>query len=119
MRTVEAELEQFAMDARRAPEQVGQAHVPDQLTDLQGNFRSSTAASGFPTPERSKSSTVPTNHGLGPDDGKRVYNVWNEPIQPNEHPSIETAESKSLGGIAPQDIDLLPQDQDFRFKPRS
>jgi len=27
----------------------------------------------------------------------------------NEHPSIESAENKSLGGIAPQPIDLLPE----------
>src|SRR5437016_9036099 len=75
--------------------------------------------SGFPTPERAKSSTVPTNHSLGPDDGQRVYNARNEAIQPNQHPSVESAESKSLRGIAPQHIDLLPENQDFRLKPRS
>jgi len=31
---VDAEFEQFAMDAGRAPERVGHAHVPDQPTDL-------------------------------------------------------------------------------------
>jgi hypothetical protein len=101
-------------DAGRAPERVGQAHVPDQPTDLQRDARSPAAPPGFPTPERSKSSTVPTNDGLRPDDGQRVYNARNEAIQPNEYQSVEGPEIKSLWGIAPQHIDLLPENQDFR-----
>jgi hypothetical protein len=62
---------------------------------------------------------VPTNHGLGSDDGQRVDNARNEAIQRNEHQSVEIAESKSLRGLAPQHIELLPEDQDFRLKPRS
>ena len=31
---LDAELEQFAVDAGRAPERVGQAHLADQITDL-------------------------------------------------------------------------------------
>ena len=45
---------------------------PDQPTDLQRDARSPTAPSGFPTPEGSKPSPVPTNHGLRPDDGPRI-----------------------------------------------
>jgi hypothetical protein len=107
------------MDARRAPEWIGQAHVPDQIADVQRDLRSPTAPPGSPTPERSKSSTVPPNHGLGPDDGQRVYNARNEAVQPDEHQSVESAENKSLGGIPSQHINLLPENQDFRFKPRS
>src|SRR5882757_6723047 len=116
---IDAELEQFAVDARRAPERVGQAHFPDQPTDLQRDARSPAAPSGFPTPEQSKSSPVPTNHGLRPDDGQRVYNARSEAIQPNEHQSVEGPENKSLRGIAPQHIDLLPESHDFRLKPHS
>jgi hypothetical protein len=61
---------------------------------------------------------VPTNHGLGPDDGQCVYNARSEAKQPNEHQAVESAENKSLPGFASQHIDLLPEDQDFRFKPR-
>ena len=112
----DAELEPFAMDARRTLELVGHAHVPDQLTDLQRDLWPSTASSGFPTPERSKSSTVRASHGLGPDDGQRIYNARNEAIQPSEHQSVESAENKSLRRSAPQHIDLLPENQDFRLK---
>jgi hypothetical protein len=62
---------------------------------------------------------VPTNHGLWPDESQRVENVRNKAIEPNEHQSVESAENKSLAGIAPQHIDLMAQNQDFRFKPRS
>src|SRR3989304_1241512 len=89
---LDAELEQFAVDAGRAPERVGQAHLMDQLTDLQRDARSPAAPPGFPAPERSKSSTVPTNHRLGPADGQCVYNARNEAIQPNEHQSIGSPE---------------------------
>src|SRR5260221_1071666 len=116
---VDGELEQFAGDGGCAPGRVGQAHVPDQLTDLQRDSRSPAAPSGLPAPEQSKSSTVPANHGLGPDDGQRVYSARNEAIQPNEDQSVESAEHKSLPGSAPQHIDLLPENQDFRLKPSS
>src|SRR3954453_15379536 len=99
------------MNARRTPEQVGQAHVADQLADPQRDSRSPAAPSRFPTPERSKASPVPTNDSLGLDDGQRVYNARNQAIQPNKQPSVESAEFKSLRGIALQHIDLLPEHQ--------
>src|SRR5258707_15776804 len=43
----------------------------------------------------------------------------NEAIQPNEDQSVKTAENKSLPVSAPQHIDLLPENQDFRLKPSS
>jgi hypothetical protein len=93
---IDAKLEQFAVDAGCTPERVSQAHVPDQLTDLHRHSRSPAAPSGFPAPERSKSSTVPANHGLELDDGQRIYNARNETPKPNKHQTVEIAESKSL-----------------------
>src|SRR5215813_323798 len=108
-------LEQFAVDAGRTPERVGYAHIPNQLTDVPRNSRPPAAPPGSPTPKRPKSSAVPANHSLGPDDGQRVYDSRNEAIQPNEHQSVESSEGKSLWGIAPQHIDLLPEDQYHRL----
>src|SRR6266403_5635325 len=71
------------MDAGCTPERVGQVHVPDQPTDLQRHPRSPAAPPRFPTPKGSKSSPGPTNHGLGPDNGQRVYNSRNEAISTN------------------------------------
>ena len=107
------------MDAGCTPERVGQVHVSDQPTDLQRHPRSPAAPPRFPTPKGSKSSPVPTNRGLGPDDGQRIYCARNEAIKTNEHHSVETAKSQSLRGFAPQHIDLLPENQNLRLKPRS
>jgi hypothetical protein len=52
------------------------------------------------------------------DDGQRIQNTGSEVIQSNEHQSVESPENRSLRGFAPQHIDLLPENQDFRFKPR-
>jgi hypothetical protein len=61
---------------------------------------------------------VPTNHGLAPDDSQRIQNTGSEAIQPNEHQSVEAPENRSRRGIAAQHIYLLPENQDFRLKPR-
>src|SRR5215813_10066175 len=113
---IDTKLEQFAVDAGRTPERVGYAHIPNQLTDLRRNPRPSAAPPGSPTPKRSKSSAVPANHGLGPDDCQCVYDSRNEAIQPNEHQSVEGSEGKSLWGVAPQHIELLPENQNLRLK---
>jgi hypothetical protein len=62
---------------------------------------------------------VSTNLRLGLDDRQRVDNTWNQAIQPDEHQSVDIAENNSLRAFAPQHIDLLPENQDFRLKPRS
>jgi len=62
---------------------------------------------------------VPANHGLGPDDGQRVYCARNETPKSDKHQTVEIAETTFLRGFAPQHIDLLPENQDLRFKARS
>ena len=50
---VDASLSSSPWSAGRAPERVRKAHVPDQLTEMKRDARSSAAPPGFPTPERS------------------------------------------------------------------
>src|SRR5262245_35924593 len=59
-----AELEEFAMDPRSAPERVGEAHVADQLTDFERHFWSPTARARLPSPEQPKSGPMPSDDGL-------------------------------------------------------
>jgi hypothetical protein len=42
---IDAELEQFPMDARGAPKWIGQAHLPNELADVQRDLRPATARS--------------------------------------------------------------------------
>jgi hypothetical protein len=46
----DAQLEQFAMNARRAPERVGDADVADKLADFSCGLRPSTWTARFPAP---------------------------------------------------------------------
>jgi len=79
------------------------------------------------TSQSSSSLTIPTCGGMmtrfGTSQiipGRVEFSVatGSEAIQPNQHQSVEGPENRSLRGIAPQHIDLLPENQDFRLKPR-
>ena len=52
------------MDPGSAPQRVGQAHVADQLANFEWHLRSAAATSRLPSPERTKTSTMPTNNSL-------------------------------------------------------
>ena len=47
---LDAELEEFAMDPRRSPQRIGNAHLADKLADLQRNRWPATPRSRFPAP---------------------------------------------------------------------
>ena len=65
---LKAELEQLAMDARRAPQRIFNAHPPDQRAQVRVDLRPASKGAGFPTPIPAEAGTMPTHEGLGPDD---------------------------------------------------
>src|ERR1700681_340796 len=66
---VDAEFEQFAMDAGRAPERILAAHFADQFPHVFRDRRSAQlAATDFPCPEQPEALAVPGNNGLRLDD---------------------------------------------------
>ena len=65
---IDAELEEFTVDARCAPERVRNAHVANELSDLRWRPRPTTVRSRFPAPIGSETSAMPTDHRLGLDD---------------------------------------------------
>ena len=62
------ELEQFAVNAWRAPKRILDAHPPDQYAQLRVDLRSPSQGARLPTPVAAKAGPVPTHEGLGPDD---------------------------------------------------
>src|SRR6188508_1254807 len=60
----DAELEQLAMNSWRSPEWIGDTHLADQLAYFQRHRRPAAAMPRFPTPIRSETGTMPTNHRL-------------------------------------------------------
>src|SRR5215471_19216347 len=62
---VDAQLEEFAVDARSAPKWVLAAHLPNQFSDLLRHCRASgLPAADLPSPEQAVSLAVPGNHRI-------------------------------------------------------
>jgi hypothetical protein len=53
------------------------------------------------------------------DDGYGVKNARKATIEPHEQSSIGLAQIQSTGRALPQEVELMPQCQDFSFKPPS
>src|SRR5476651_1345927 len=54
LRDLKPELEQFAVDARRAPKRVFDAHLPDQCTEVRLDLRPPSPRARLPTPITAK-----------------------------------------------------------------
>src|ERR1700730_13520771 len=67
LRDFEPELEQFAVDAWRAPKRIFDAHPPDQYGQFRVDLRSPSLWARLPTPVAAKAGSVPTHERLGPD----------------------------------------------------
>src|SRR5262245_20172133 len=68
LRDLKPELEQFAVDARRASKRIFDAHAPDQDAQLRLDLRSPSPWARLPTPLAAESGSVPTHERLGPND---------------------------------------------------
>src|SRR5207253_5321041 len=82
--TSRPKLEELAMNARRAPEGIGEGHGADELDDLGIDGRTTgSIASRLPVPERAEAPPVPANHGLRLNDMERFA----PPCPPQREPT--------------------------------
>src|SRR6266436_1359748 len=99
------------MDARRAPEWVGEGHGADELGDLQIDGRTTgSTASRLPAPERAEALPVPANHGLRLNDLERLVPPCPPLREPQPEDAVEETDPRSLGAAAEQG-ELLSQRQ--------
>ena len=56
---------------------------------------------------------MPTQDGLGPDDGYSVKDARAATIEPNEQSTIDPTQIRSARRSLPQDIELMPQYHDL------
>src|SRR3984893_8560202 len=68
LRDLKPELEQFAVDAWRAPKRIFDAHPPDQYAQPRVDRRSPSLWARLPTPVAAKADPVPTHERLWPND---------------------------------------------------
>src|ERR1039458_5307989 len=106
---IDAELEQFSMDPRRAPLRIGNAHLADQPADLQRHNRPATKASRLPAPIRPEPRTMPADNGVRLNDRQNIANSGKQPIETNEYQSVDGTEGEFLWSSPPQNVYLLPQ----------
>ncbi len=89
---IDAELEKLAVDPRRSPRTIGNAHLADRPAYFNWNSRPTTTPSRLPTSVRSKLGAVPSDNGVRLDDRKRIANFREQPIEINEYQSVDGAE---------------------------
>ena len=90
----DAELEQFAVDAGRAPERVGEAHLADQIADLGAHLGPSRTA-----------------HGCRLDQHHGIEDLRPNPVNPNPEKSIRREEPNPTWVPEPQDAHLMSKGQ--------
>jgi len=116
---LDAELEQLAVDSRRTPQPVGPAHFPDQVADLSGDHRAASSGPGLPTPEGSEPAPMPADQRLRSDNRNGNNCGGAKPIEPDEQKPIRVGQPHAPRHFAPQDVQLMAQQQDLDLKPPS
>jgi hypothetical protein len=115
---IDADLEKLAVDARRPPEWIGDAHLADQLSYFERHRRPATTASRLPAPVQPETRAMPANDSVRLHDRQRLANLWKQPIETNEYQAVEDAERESLRSSPPQNVYLLPQNLCLERCPR-
>src|SRR5690349_5471360 len=90
LRDFKPELEQFAVDARRAPQRVLDTHSPDQCAQLGVNLRPPSKRARLPTPVPTKAGPMPTNERHWTDD--------RDDLQNRRKPSIQLDKEHAIAG---------------------
>jgi hypothetical protein len=116
---VNAEFEEFAVDARCAPKRVLPAHLPNQPADFLRRRRAAAlTAANFPIPKQAKTSAVPRDDGFGIDDAQsRAPSVPNS-TKPSPQEPVAPIEVRSLHR-ALQYAQLVAEGDDLKLQYRS
>src|SRR5262249_21249838 len=108
------------LDETLMAQRVLKTHSSDQVAHLSSDPRSPTRRAGSPSPVAGKTLAMPTHDSLGPDDAHGIQNTRVATIEPEEQGAVDPTQMQSTARRALlQDIELMPQYQDFGFQPRS
>ena len=111
LRDLEAELEQLAVNARRAPERIRQRHGAHEFSKLRADpWSTHSLATGLPGPESAEALPVPANHGRGANEMERLSPPSPLVGEPHPEEAIEAPELRSLR-VAAEHGKLLPERQ--------
>src|SRR6202043_1396127 len=113
---IDAELEEFAMDPRRSPQRIGNAHLADKLAYLRRYRWSAATAPRLPPPVRSEPCAVPFNHGLRLHDRQGAQHLRTQTIQAGEYQTVQHPEGRPFRRLPPQHVKLMTQNRVFSLK---
>jgi hypothetical protein len=116
LRDFKPELEQFAVDARRAPQRVLDTHSPDQCAQLGVNLRPPSKRARLPTPVPTKAGPMPTNERLWTDDRDDLQNRRKPSIQLDKEYAIAVRKPDAPMHYPAQHNHLVPERSIFGFK---
>jgi len=106
------------MNARRAPQPIGEAHLADQAPDLHWNLWPAATRARLPAPVQAQDGPMPPDDRLWPDNGDGVHYRRKQAIEPNEEQSVGYRKFRLRGNAPAQHVQLMPQDDDLGLKSR-
>jgi hypothetical protein len=110
---LDAELEQFTVDAGAAPERVGNAHLADQFASL-ASYRPSTR-SRAPTPVEPKALAVPLDHSGWLHEHHRLEATRPHGVQANPNRQIDETQPQTARTSTIEDRDLMTKGDESEF----
>ena len=116
LRDRKAEPEQFALNPRRTPKHILNAHLPDQCPQTRIDWWPASQVAGFPAPIAAETRAMPSHQRLGSDGRHRLHDRWKPPIQLEEEQAIAVRELDTTAHLALQYNELLPQGGILCFK---
>jgi hypothetical protein len=115
---IDAEVEQFAVDARCPPERVSSAHPADQVTDFGIGFGSSRTASSQ-SPVDAEALAMPCDHSRRFDEYQRIEEMRLHPVEPNPEQAVGQEEPKAAGALPPENDNLMAQGDELKLQRRA
>src|SRR5947208_3567786 len=111
-----AELEQLAVNVRRTPKPIVNAHPPNQRPQFCVDWWPASRGAGFPPPVAAKPGAMPAHNGRWPDDHHGLEDRRAPTIQLDEEQAITVRELDPTAHLALQYNQLLPQRGILCFK---
>jgi hypothetical protein len=113
---IKAQLEQLAMNPRRAPKRILLAHTAHEISGLSINPGPAAWVVRFPAPPGAKTHPVPANECLRTHDHRGVADIGETPIQPDEQRPITAGKPQPFPSLLVQNVQLMAKDEDFGFQ---
>jgi hypothetical protein len=103
------ELEQLALNTRRTPQHVLNAHPPNQDPQIRTNWRSTSQIARLPVPVATETSTMPAHDRFRSDNHDGLEDRWKPSIQQDKEQAIAVGELDATMDLASQCDQLMPE----------